>query len=237
MNKYGWADAATMVRDFVVKIEAPDSYGTGFLINYKDMPDKSRKLIIATAYHVVEHADKWFEVIKIKKDDVEVPFFPQEREVLTLESRDLALVVIDAIEGFTFPDEPLAPINTKEILPPGFPVGWCGYPNIADDHKCFFAGHLSAPIDESGDYFVDGVVIHGVSGGPAFIHVDDHVSLIGLISAYLPNRVAGDALPGMTVVRSVNPFTEFFAKENRLEKKRVKRQEQKTASRTKRGAK
>jgi hypothetical protein len=118
--------------------------------------------------------------------------------------------------------------NPKDILPPGVPVGWCGYPNIADQQNCFFAGHLSSPVDASGDYLVDGVVIHGVSGAPAFISVEDHVTLIGVISAYLPNRTAGEVLPGMSLIRSVNPFTEYFAQANGKAKKRAVKRQAKT---------
>jgi hypothetical protein len=43
-------------------------------------------------------------------------------------------------------------------------------------------------------YLVDGVAINGVSGGPVF---DDRCHLAGLVSAYLPNRVAPNTtLPG-----------------------------------------
>ncbi|MFO1490256.1 MAG: serine protease [Kiritimatiellia bacterium] len=224
MNKHGWADAATLVRDYVVKIETPDSYGSGFLISYRDDLNTTRKLVIATAYHVVEHALKWSEVIRITKNNVQVQLLPGEREILTLESRDLALVIIDVVDTFSFPDKVLPAINPKAELPPGLPVGWSGFPNIADNHNCFFAGHISAAIDDSGDYYVDGVVIHGVSGAPAFIEHDDEVLLIGLISAYLPNRASGEALPGMTVIRSVNPFTEYFHDENVQAKKSVKKQ-------------
>ena len=219
MNKYGWADAALAVQEYVVKIETPDSYGSGFLINYRGSRKRKQQLVFATAFHVIEHAEKWSEVIRISKGDVEIPFFPNEREIMTLQSRDLALVVINQLEQFKFPERLLDTVNPKEILPPGFPVGWCGYPNIADQQNCFFAGHLSSPVDASGDYLVDGVVIHGVSGAPAFINIEDHITLIGVISAYLPNRAAGEALPGMSLIRSVNPFTEYFSRANGKAKK------------------
>jgi hypothetical protein len=61
-------------------------------------------------------------------------------------------------------------------------------------------------------YLVDGVAINGVSGGPAFRGEDDGtVSLIGVLSAYIPNRATGETLPGLAVVASVAEFHQMVA--------------------------
>jgi hypothetical protein len=68
---------------------------------------------------------------------------------------------------------------------------------------CFFSGHISAWLEPDEAYLVDGVAINGVSGGPAFI---PERMLIGVVSAYIPNRATGELLPGLAVVRGVQQF-------------------------------
>ena len=54
---------------------------------------------------------------------------------------------------------------------------------------------------------MDGVAINGVSGGPAFCgEADGTVTLTGVLSAYIPNRATGEALPGLAVVTDVVEF-------------------------------
>jgi hypothetical protein len=62
-------------------------------------------------------------------------------------------------------------------------------------------------VGTDGFYFVDGVAINGVSGGPTFaINQDNKVQIIGLVSAYVPNRATGAQLPGFCVVRDILPL-------------------------------
>jgi len=65
-------------------------------------------------------------------------------------------------------------------------------------------------VEAEGFYFVDGVAINGVSGGPTFQinREDNKVRIIGLVSAYVPNRAAGAQLPGLCVVRDISPIYE-----------------------------
>jgi hypothetical protein len=63
--------------------------------------------------------------------------------------------------------------------------------------------HVSAWVEAETAYLVDGVAINGVSDGPAFI--PEHV-LVGVVSAYVPNRATGEPLPGLAVVRGVEQF-------------------------------
>ncbi len=92
----------------------------------------------------------------------------------------------------------------------GSEIGWLGFPAIAAKDLCFFSGQVSATQVDRNRYLVDGVVIHGVSGGPAFsVYGIDEPSagptVIGLATAYMPNRtlrVWGDLRPmsiGVTV--------------------------------------
>ena len=90
----------------------------------------------------------------------------------------------------------------------GTQLGWVGFPAIASDNLCFFSGDISCWVPGEEFYFVDGVAINGVSGGPAFCVQEDHIELIGVVSAYVPNRATGASLPGLCVVRDVAPLSE-----------------------------
>ena len=83
-------------------------------------------------------------------------------------------------------------------------MGWLGYPAIPRASLCFFSGRISAWVEAENAYLVDGVAINGVSGGPAFIITG--AMLVGVVSAYIPNRATGEPLPGLAVVRNVNQF-------------------------------
>ena len=57
-----WDQVASKVSPYIVKIETPTGSGTGFLCLYND----SKNLCgVATALHVVEHADEWQQPIRI----------------------------------------------------------------------------------------------------------------------------------------------------------------------------
>jgi hypothetical protein len=69
---------------------------------------------------------------------------------------------------------------------------------------CFFCGHISSAYAQS-RYFIDGVAIGGVSGGPAFYHSedDDGIRIVGSITAYTPAKSGGESLPGLMVADEV----------------------------------
>lgn len=99
------------------------------------------------------------------------------------------------------------PLTPKDQhFKPGVEIGWLGYPAIPRASLCFFSGHISAWLEAENAYLVDGVVINGVSGGPAF-NVDN--MLVGVVSAYIPNRATGEPLPGLAVVRGVTQYHEL----------------------------
>jgi hypothetical protein len=108
--------------------------------------------------------------------------------------------------GLDLPDPALPMMAKDRYLKSGVDIGWLGFPAIPRASLCFFSGHVSAYLQEDAAYLVDGVVINGVSGGPAFRRVAGSAELIGVVSAYIPNRATGDVLPGVAVVRDVNRF-------------------------------
>ena len=112
-------------------------------------------------------------------------------------------------EDFKLPD---VPITLRPISSPcgiGVEIGWLGYPAIDPDTACFFSGTISARKEARRAYFIDGVAINGVSGGPVF-HIPsseaDDIEIIGAISDYYPNMALGQPLPGLAQARDVSHF-------------------------------
>jgi hypothetical protein len=210
MNSDSWVKGLDAVREFVVRIETPDSYGTGFLIA-RALIAQHKRPAIATACHVIEHASNWFHVIKIIHYASGKQAVLQPSDIVFAIRKDRDLALIHCAEG-CLPLPEVSPVlgASKRSLSPGTPIGWCGFPNIARDKLCFFTGHVSASANTEGDYFVDGVVIHGVSGAPAFVLSEAKPVIVGLATGYFPNLAIGDPLPGMGFIRSINSYIDLF---------------------------
>ena len=107
--------------------------------------------------------------------------------------------------------EPLPLLETGAMLRVAAEMGWVGFPAMAWNELCFFSGRVSATRKDS--YLVDGVAIHGVSGGPAFSDCPSHLAvtppvIVGVVSAYVPNRATGEALPGVSLVQDLSHLQE-----------------------------
>jgi len=111
-------------------------------------------------------------------------------------------------DDLLLPDSPLALLPEGKYLKVGNEVGWLGFPTVSQFNMCFFSGLVSAWIQSQQTYLVDGVAINGVSGGPTFGIVDGNINLIGVMSAYIPNRATGEVLPGLSMVRDIAQFHE-----------------------------
>lgn len=200
-----WDQAVKTVTPHVVKIETPRGYGTGFLAFYNH--DK-RWCGIATAAHVVGHADEWQEPIRIWHSGSDGPLFLiQGQRVIFLDYRTDSAVIFFLKGHLNLPEIPVALLPVGDPLSIGHDVGWLGYPAIEESTLCFFAGSVSAPLPTRKAYLIDGVAINGVSGGPV-IHRDtsDAVQIIGCVSAYHANRVTGETLPGLLKAQDVSHF-------------------------------
>jgi hypothetical protein len=196
-----WFEAVDVIRAHVVRIQTPQGSGTGFL--FARSANKSI-LGIATAAHVVDHAHYWEQPIRIQSaatGQTALLRVPQ-RAILLDEGRDTAAIAVDS-SALTLPDEPLPLITSGNYLKVGNTIGWLGYPAISASNLCFFTGAVSAWIETNSAYLVDGVAINGVSGGPAFVLMGSAVTLMGVVSAYMPNRATGETLPGLGIVRDV----------------------------------
>jgi hypothetical protein len=126
---------------------------------------------------------------------------------LQSEDYDSAVVLVAPPDGLSFPDDfiPFVPIG--DTLPVGTEVGWMGYPTVDPDTLCFFSGRLSAR-KETG-YFIDGVSINGISGGPVF-HFDSsgNIQILGIVTEHHANRsTPGIALPGLMYAHGTARFS------------------------------
>lgn len=210
LDKMTWAEAVAAIEPHVVRISTPQGSGTGFLIANGH---HNSLCGIATAAHVVAHAHYWEQPIRIehahsgkslviRRDDRAVFLdYPRDTAALVLNRGDLVL-----------PADPLPLVPQDEFLRVGYKVGWIGFPAIPSANLCFFSGDVSAWIQDQKAYLVDGVAINGVSGGPGFFISDadpPQVIIMGVVSAYVPNRATGEVLPGLSVVRDVSQFHEF----------------------------
>jgi len=200
-----WDQVVQKVTPYIVKIETPTGYGTGFLSFYNS--DKSW-CGIATAAHVVGDADEWQKPIRIRHQSSDSALFlePNERAIYIDGSKDSAVILFDRGES-RFPEAPIALYPVGASLGIGVEVGWLGFPNIESHTLCFFSGIVSARQEGRNAYLIDGVAINGVSGGPVlYMTKTEGVQIVGTVSQYRANRATGEALPGLLIAQDVSHF-------------------------------
>ncbi|HXG07900.1 MAG TPA: serine protease [Nitrososphaera sp.] len=202
-----WYQAVEVVNPYVVKISTPRGFGTGFLIA-RSKTDAF--CAIATAAHVVDFAHYWEEPIRIDHPSSRKSTIVRQgqRAIFLDPARDTAAILFNRGD-IPLPDKMLPLGPNKMVLKVGIEIGWLGFPAIAGADLCFFSGRVSSWVQAQEAYLVDGVAVNGVSGGPAF-HLDRKlVILMGVVSAYAPNRATGETLPGLGVIRNVTQFHEL----------------------------
>jgi Trypsin-like peptidase domain len=220
-----WDDAVNAVRPHVVKIETPSASGTGFLSVYND--DHSF-CGIATAAHVVSRALEWQEPIKIWHEPTRtMRFLKAEDRFIYFDQANDSAVILMVKEDLKLPDDPIPLLPMDHPCSIGSDVGWLGYPAIEPWSLCFFAGTVSARQDNRKSYLIDGVAIHGVSGGPVFHSSTCGVMMIGCVSAYHANRASGEALPGLLRAQDVSHFHGVASRVRSLDEARRQEEEQK----------
>jgi hypothetical protein len=196
-----WQDVVDKVRPYVTRIATPDGSGTGFMVFRSSV---SPLCGIATAAHVIDHAHYWEQPIRITQYESgkSTLLRVEDRAIFLDESRDTAIIIVD---GGLLPLPSSSPQLwfKDKFVRVGNEIGWLGFPSVASDQLCFFSGRISCYIGPSHSYLVDGVAINGVSGGPAFFPINGF-HLVGVVSAYMPNRSTGVTLPGLSVVQDVS---------------------------------
>ena len=201
-----WHDAVELVLPHVVRITTPSGHGTGFLRNYYG--DDSPVVSFATAAHVVRQAYEWDQPIRLHHKNFpngSITLPSDKRDVYIHSSLDVAAVIATLPTDYrkVLPDAPIQVVPRPGFVKRGVAIGWLGYPYLVGNGTecCFFSGSVSAFVER---YFIDGVAIEGVSGGPAFLASGKKLVIIGCISRYMPNIAGGDtALPGLLVVENV----------------------------------
>ncbi len=201
-----WSEAVNSILPSIVKIDTPTGHGTGFLCFY----DETKTICaVATAGHVIHHADKWLEPIRLfnHNGSKSILLTAEERQITRGNLSDSALILFTKKSTGFFPTDPIPLLDQEYVLKVGTEVGWIGFPTLEPDTPCFFSGNISARQDHKNAYLIDGVAINGVSGGPVIlIGENDTVQIVGTVSAYRVNKVPGTALPGLLIAQDLSLF-------------------------------
>jgi hypothetical protein len=208
-----WNKVVDRIAPLVFRIYTGNSAGTGFVISVGSADsDEYHHAILATAWHVIEEAaSNPIDVQIVSVDRTKV--FDTHADRMHVQQigevvHDTGLIMLSTKKQI-IEQRQLAPIMPFHLkLARGAEVGWLGFPGFVDPELCFFHGHVSGYLNEPPTYLIDGVAINGVSGGPVF---DDRAHLIGLVSAYIPNRVdAQTTLPGLAALMPINAIRQFM---------------------------
>lgn len=199
-----WKEAVETIAPYVIKISTPDHAGTACLFAFGAAGGICG---FATAAHALAHAHQWEQPIRIEHccSGYQRLLRPTDRAIVIDDDTDTAALVF-LRDDAPFPKKllQLTPENAKVRV--GVEIGWVGYPAVAAarDTLCFFSGRVSAWLGDKRAYLVDGVAVSGVSGGPAFrLGVRARPEILGVVSAYLPNKAAGTPLPGLSLVQHI----------------------------------
>lgn len=202
-----WPDVIDRVQKNVFRIYAGDSAGTSFVISLGANQNKTEYFaMLATAWHVLEDVPGTGDDIKLVSADQKTIFDSQTNQIgfyrLGNAAFDTALIQVRTGKPLLQESEllPILPFDSQ--LARGADLGWLGFPGIVEPELCFFHGHVSGYLNTPPTYLIDGVAINGVSGGPAF---DNRAHLIGLVSAYIPNKIDQfTTLPGLMALVPIN---------------------------------
>jgi hypothetical protein len=170
-NQLSWADAFQQIAKGIVQVCTQHGVGTGFLLTYNE----NNFYGIATAHHVIAEAAEFELSIKlmpaIASPNAKPAFlYAPDRHILRLPTYDDAVLISCVKEEFP-PALALTPLNLipdGEYLNPGDDIAWAGFSCITPEKLSFFHGYISCHYLTRNRYYIDGNVINGVSGGPAF---------------------------------------------------------------------
>ncbi len=221
-----WNPIVEKVTPYLLRIETPRGHGTGFFCFHSDAKEFS---VIATALHVIEHADTWQEPIRIynQASKTSTLLRNSDRVIYTDWDRDSAVILL-SFGKLKLPEEVIPLRPTENRLSVAAEVGWLGYPAPASYTLCFFSGNVSAWQEFRHAYLIDGVAINGVSGGPViYSTAADGVQIVGTISAYMANRATGESLPGLSVAQDVSSLHDHVRKIKTLDEAYRKREQEK----------
>ncbi len=198
-----WQPLVKAVEPFIVKIETQSGHGTGFLCFRNEFAYG-----IATAAHVVDTAERWNQPVRVLHyaSNTSVYFREDQRVIFVDRSQDSAMLLVPH-SNLVVPEEFIRLLPPDAPIAIGNEVGWLGFPGIAPETLCFFNGSIAARMESRMAYFIDGVAINGVSGGPV-IYADpaNGAQIVGIVSAYHANRQMDGILPGLLISQDVSKF-------------------------------
>ncbi|MBN2321287.1 MAG: trypsin-like peptidase domain-containing protein [Acidobacteria bacterium] len=211
-----WDEVVDRVLPLVYRVYAGNFVGTAFIVSIaRSLPKGYYGAIFATALHVLVPAAQAGDSIALVSEDHSKRFTSQEDDIrvqpLGDTVHDTVLLMVVSRKMVVEESELLPMLPWESMLARGADIGWLGFPDVFEPEVCFFHGHVSGYQHKPPTYLVDGVAIGGVSGGPAF---DNRAHIIGLVSAYIPNRVDGTTiLPGVLALVPINTIR-YFMQEN-----------------------
>jgi hypothetical protein len=206
-----WEDAVANISPSIFQITTHGGTGTGFILTQNGRGD-NQVYGLATAYHVIGPAYELQLPIKITHKQTGTSIILKHdastMAIIPIPDKDLAFIIFSKslLNVDITPPQIVEPGITKNA---GLEIGWCGFPGIVPTELCFFHGFISNPY--LWGYLVDGVIIHGVSGGPAFYMQGGQPRICGVITQYLPNYATGQSLPGLGFISSVEPYQQTLS--------------------------
>ena len=219
-----WDQIVDRITPHIVKVETQTGYGTGFLSLYSE----NKTLCgVATALHVVDHADDWQQPIRISHEASDQTIFLEENSRVIFKNLETdSAVILFSADNSPFPEDPIPLLSSDSIISIGVEVGWLGFPIVAPYDLCFFSGNISARQERRKAYLIDGVAINGVSGGPVLHATEaDGIQIVGTVSAYQANRATGEALPGLLIAQDVSHFHDVASEMQSIDEANKKKAE------------
>lgn len=213
-----WYEAVDRFEKSVFNINAGSSAGTGIVVSIGyDRQTSDAYATIATAWHVLSSLPQTSDDIRLTSTNKTKVLSSDKNQMVFHplgESRyDTGLIIVNTGEPLLKESELLPIFPHDSVLARGADVGWLGFPGLAEHELCFFHGFISGYLNDPPTYLVDGVAVHGVSGGPVF---DNRAHLIGMVSAYIPNRIDRQTtLPGLLAITPINAIRYWM--EQRME--------------------
>lgn len=182
---------------------------------------------VAPSAAVTRLSKSWKQPIRIRNDASTTPrFLKDDERVIFVDYATDSAVVFFFKGDLGLPEQPIGLFPMDAPCSIGLDIGWMGYPAIEPNTLCFFSGSISARQVSSKGYLIDGVAIHGVSGGPVFQCPDPNsILIIGTVSAYHANRATGEALPGLLRAQDVSHFHEVIGMIRGFDEAIVKKRE------------
>ena len=120
-----WQNVVEKISPYLVKVETPSGHGTGFLCLANH--DKS-VLGVATAAHVVGHAEEWQQPLRLRSFHTDqAAFFKESERVIKINWATDSAVILFPSGHLDFPESLIPLLPTDETLPIGVEIGWLGF--------------------------------------------------------------------------------------------------------------